>query len=68
MVTIPACPSLILNIFFFFFFSRSNNEGTNSKQILWSVFVCICFVLCEFVSGLILQIFEDCGFDDLCAE
>ena len=34
------------------FFIRGNTEGTNSSKILFDV--CVCFVFCKFVSGLIL--------------
>ena len=30
--------------------------------------ICVCFVLCKFVSGLILWFLENLWFDDLCAE
>ena len=30
--------------------------------------VCVCFVLCEFVSGLILWLLDNLCFDDSCAE
>ena len=56
--TIPACPSLMC------FFNRG--EGTNSsKQFVFNV--CVCFVLCKFVSGLVLWFLKNLWFDDLCA-
>ena len=39
---IPACPSLMC------FFNRGDTEGTNSSKVLSDV--CVCFVLCKFVS------------------
>ena len=42
---IPVCPSLVC------FFNRGNIEGTNSLKILCLMFV---YVLCKFLSGLIL--------------
>ena len=51
---------------FFFFFNSGNTKGTDSSKILFDV--CVCFVLCKFVSGLILWFFENLWFDDLCAE
>ena len=48
------------------FFNRGNIEGINS--FLKIVFdVCVCFVLCKFVLGLILWFLENLWFDDLCA-
>ena len=55
--TIPACPSLMC------FFNMGDTEGTNSSKILCSMFVC--FVLCKFVSGLILWFMDNLWFDDL---
>ena len=53
--TIPACPGLVC--FFFFFLNRGSTGGTNSsKQICWMF---VCFVLCKFVSGLILWFSEN---------
>ena len=54
--TIPACPSLMC---FFFFFNRGDTEGTNSSKSLFDV--CVSFVLCKFVSGLILWFMDICG-------
>ena len=54
--TIPACPSLMC------FFDRGDTEGTNSSKILCSMFVC--FVLCKFVSGLILWFMDNLWFDN----
>ena len=58
---IQACPSLM------YFFNRSNTEGTKSSTIFCLMFVCVYFVLCDTVSGLILWIFENLWFDDSCA-
>ena len=59
--TIPACPSLMC------FFNRGDTEETNSsKRILFDV--CVCFVLCNFVSGPILWFLDNLLFDDLRAE
>ena len=44
--TILACPSLMC------FINRGGTKGTNFSKIL----CCVCFVLCKFVSGLILLI------------
>ena len=67
---IQVCPGLIMC-----FFNRGNTEGTNSSKIMFGVCVCMYiyiyiffFFACEFVSGLILQIFENLCFDDFCAE
>ena len=57
--TIPACPSHM------YFFNRGDTEGTNSSKILCSVFV---YVLCKFMSGLILWFMDNLWFDDLHAE
>ena len=57
--TIPACPSLMC------FFNRGDTEGTNSLKILCLMFV---YVLCKFVSGLILWFMDTMRFDDLPAE
>ena len=57
--TIPACPSLMC------FFNRGDTEGTNSSKILCPMFV---YVLCGFVSCLILWFVDDLRFDDLGAE
>ena len=43
-------------------------EGINSLKILCLAFVCVCFVLSKFVSGLIFQIFENVWIDDLYTE
>ena len=61
--TIPACPSLMC------FFNRGNTEEANSSKILCLMFVYV-FILCKFVSGLILWgfFFDNLWFDDLCAE
>ena len=58
--TIPACPSLMR--FKNNFFNRGDNEGTNSSKILCSTFV---YVLCKFVSGLILWFLNNLWFDGL---
>ena len=55
---VPACPSLMC------FFTRGNTEGTNSSKILCLMFEYF-FVLCEFVSGLILWLLDNLWFDDL---
>ena len=57
--TIPACPSLMC------LFNRSDTKETNSSKILCSMFV---YVLCKFVSGLILWFMDNLWFDDLRAE
>ena len=58
---IPACPSLMC------FFNRGDTDGTNSsKKFVFNV--CVCFVLCKFVSGLILWFLDNLWFDDLSAE
>ena len=56
---IPAYPSLMC------FFNRGDTEGTNSSNILCSMFV---YVLCKFVSGLILWFLDELWFDDLRVE
>ena len=43
---IPACPSLVC------LFNRGVTEGTNCSNFVFDV--CVYFVLCGFVSGLIL--------------
>ena len=58
---IPACPSLVC------FFNRDDTEGTNSSKMLCFMFVYV-FVLCKFVSGLILWFMGKLWFDDLRAE
>ena len=40
---------------------------TDKEQIFWLVYVCVCFVLCKFVSGVILLFWENLRYDDLCA-
>ena len=46
------------------FSNRGDTEGINSsKKILFDVYVC--FVLCNFVSGLILWFGDNLWFDDL---
>ena len=60
--TIPAWPIPMC------FFNRGNTERTNFLKILSLMFVYVCFVLYKFVSGLILQIWENLWFDDVCAE
>ena len=57
--TIPACPG------FMCFFNTDNTEGTNSSKILFLIFV---YVFCNFVSGLILWVWDNLWFDDLRAE
>ena len=57
--TIPSCPSLMC------FFNRGDAEGTNSSKILCSMFV---YVLCKFVSGLILWFMDNLWFYDLRTE
>ena len=56
--TIPACPSLMC------FFNRGDTEGTIFFEKNLSD-VCVCFVLCKFVSCLILWFLDDLQFDDL---
>ena len=51
---IPAYPSLVC------FFNRSDTEGTNSlKKFVFDI--CVCFVLCKFLSGLICAFWIICG-------
>ena len=46
------------------FFNRGNTEGTKVFENF--VFdVCVCLVLCKFVSGLILWVLDNLWFDDL---
>ena len=45
------------------FFNRGDTEGTNSSKILCPMFV---YVICKFVSGLILCFLGNLWFDDLC--
>ena len=52
---IPACPSRMC------FFSRGDTKGTNFSKILCSMFV---YVLCKFVSELILWFMNNVWFDD----
>ena len=59
--TIPACPSLMC------FFNRGDTEETNSSKN-FVLGVSICFVLCKFVSWLILWFMDSLWFDDLRAE
>ena len=47
------------------FFNRGDTKGTNSLKILCLMFV---YVLCKFVSGLILWFMDTMRFDDLPAE
>ena len=62
--TIPACHSHVSCLFVCFY--RDKTEGIKfSKRF---VFVCVCCASYKFVSGLILWIFENFWFDDLCAE
>ena len=50
-----------------FFKKRGSTEGTNSLKIL-CFNVCVCFVLCKFVSGpIFFVVVENLWFDDLCA-
>ena len=49
------------------FFNRGDTEGTNSSKILCLMFVC-CFLLCGFLSRLILWFLDNLWFDDLRAE
>ena len=56
---IPTCPSLMC------FFNRGNTEGTNPSKKNYLTFV---YVLCKFVSGLIVWFLGNLWFDDLCAE
>ena len=58
---LPACPSPMC------FFNRSDTERTNSSKMLCLMFVYF-FVLCGFVSGLILWFLDDLWFDDLRAD
>ena len=47
--------------------TRGNTEGTNYlKRFVFAV--CVFFVLCGFVSGLILWFLDDLWFDDLRAD
>ena len=55
--TIPACPSLMC------FFNRGDTERENFVSD-----ICVCFVLCQFVSGLILWFMDNLWLDDLRAE
>ena len=47
------------------FFRRGDTEGTISSNILCPMFV---YVLCKFVSGLILWFMDNLWFDGFCAE
>ena len=49
-----------------FFLNSGNTEGIDSLKCL-CVDVCVCFILCRFVLGLILWFLENLWFDDLCA-
>ena len=57
--TTPACPRLMC------FFNRGNTEGTSSLKFLCLMYV---YVLCKFVSRLILCFVETLWFDGLFAE
>ena len=48
------------------FFNRGDTEGTNSSK-MFPMFVYV-FVLCKFVSCLLLWFVDDLWFDDLRAE
>ena len=48
-------------------FYRGNTEGANTLNILCLMFLYV-FVLCRFVSGLILWLLDNLWFDDLRAE
>ena len=62
----PACPTLMcVLLLLLLFFNRGNIEKTNSSNILCLMFV---YVLCKFVSGLILRFLENLWFDDLFAQ
>ena len=60
--TIPVSPSLMS------FFNRGNNTDGTFLQKFCLMFVYVCVVWYGFVSGLVLWIFEDLWFHDLCAE
>ena len=57
--TIPACPRLMC------LFNKRNTEGTNSSK---KICLTLVYVLRQFVSGLILWLFGNLWFDDLCEE
>ena len=57
---IPACPSLMC------FLTGVILKGQILRK--FCVDVCVCFVLCKFVSGLILWFMDNLWFVDLCAE
>ena len=59
--TIPACPSRMC------LFNRGNTEETNSSKMYCLMFAYF-FVLCGFVSKLILWFLDNLWFDDLGAE
>ena len=56
---IPACSSLMC------FFNKGDTEGTNFSKKICLMFL---YVLCNFVSGLILWFSDNLWFDDLHAE
>ena len=64
---IPACPSRMCVVFFILFFNRGDTEGTNSSNILCSMFVYILFHV-NLCTGLILWFLNNLWFDGLHAE
>ena len=54
---IPACPSLMC-----FFLTGVIPKGLILRTFVLNV--CVCFVLCKFVSGLILWFLDNLWFDD----
>ena len=58
--TIPACPSLMR------FLTGVILKGLILRKFVFDV--CVCFVLCKFVSELILWFMDNLWFDDLCSE
>ena len=53
----------------FFFFFKGVDRSDDKFKVLCKCRKCLCvYVFYEFVSGLILWIFENLCFDDLCAE
>ena len=60
--SLPSCPSrkYLLN--------RGNADRTHNWKIVCLMFMYVCFVLCGFVSGLILWICGNLWFYDLYAE
>ena len=61
-------PCTLINLFCSVFKTKFG-KGTNSLKKKKNVFdVCVCFVLCKFVLGLILWFMDNLWFDDLRAE